>query len=42
MAGVGALVPLRWRWLPWGGFLLFLLYLNALAIVERLPGMMNY
>lgn len=42
MAGLGALVPLRWRWLPWGGFLLFLLYLNALAIVERLPGMMNY
>ena len=42
MAGLGALVPYRWRALPWAAFLLFLLYLDAVALLERLPGMMNY
>jgi 4-amino-4-deoxy-L-arabinose transferase-like glycosyltransferase len=42
MAGLGALVPRRWRVVPWGGFIAFLLYLDALAVLERLPGMMNY
>jgi len=42
MAGLGALLPRRWRILPWGSFIAFLLYLDALALLERLPGMMNY
>ncbi len=42
MVGLGALVPRRWRLFPWGGFIGFLLYLDAIAILERLPGMMNY
>ncbi len=42
MLGLGTWVPRTYRWLPWGGFLLTLLYLDYLAILERLPGMMNY
>jgi len=42
MLGLGAWVPKAYRWLPWGGLLLFLLYLDYIAILERLPGMMNY
>ena len=42
MWGLGAWLPSRWRALPWGAFLLFLLYLDYVAVVERLPGMMNY
>ena len=42
MLGLGAWLPKAYRWLSWGGLLLFLLYLDYLAILERLPGMMNY
>jgi hypothetical protein len=42
MIGLAAWLPTRWRPLPWGALLLYLLYLDYLAIMERLPGMMNY
>lgn len=42
MLGLGTWLPKTYRWLPWGGLLLFLLYLDYIAILERLPGMMNY
>lgn len=42
MTGMGAVVPLRWRMIPWSAFVLFLLYLDMLAIWQRLPGMLNY
>jgi hypothetical protein len=42
MAGLGAVVPLRWRFIPRIAFVALLLWLDALAILERLPGMMSY
>jgi 4-amino-4-deoxy-L-arabinose transferase-like glycosyltransferase len=42
MAGLGVLAPQRWRILPWAALILFLLYIDGLALLERLPGMMNY
>ena len=42
MVGLGAWLPKAFRPLPWGALLVFLLYLDFLAILERLPGMMNY
>ncbi|MGB0384786.1 MAG: glycosyltransferase family 39 protein [Ardenticatenaceae bacterium] len=42
MVGLGAWLPKRFRPLPWALLLLFLLYLDFLAILERLPGMINY
>ncbi|MBA3531556.1 MAG: glycosyltransferase family 39 protein [Ardenticatenales bacterium] len=42
MMGLGALLPGRARPVPWLLFLLFLLYLDFLAVMERLPGMLTY
>jgi hypothetical protein len=41
MVGLGAWLPARLRPLPWGALLLFLLYLNLLAVYQRLPGLLN-
>jgi 4-amino-4-deoxy-L-arabinose transferase-like glycosyltransferase len=42
MVGLGAWLPSRAPSLPWLALLAFLLYLDLLAILERLPGMMYY
>ncbi len=42
MVGLGAVAPRPLRWLPGAALLLFLLYLDVLALVERLPGMLHY
>ncbi len=41
MVGLGAWLPARYRPLPRGALLLFLLYLNLLAVYQRLPGLLN-